>query len=579
MGRKQKVRQRAREPKRPNPGRGGPNPPPVNAKTRRSIVDEKILRDAFKTLDAKQSGKIIVNEFLERLRGDEKLTEALQKGTFDFVTADMLDAVFDRIEDEKTSWATESEFLSLFKLSARDMEKRAGKTTGEEEDSANGTAATAVVEEASEAAPAKEEEIIAETAAAETQTDEAVEEPEKVVEEVREKSEAPAKPPSPVNTGPVVDKAYLKRVFNLIDYDGNGTVTLVEFLSALHANPEIGALLDEGTSAGGDVSAAVGRVFSRMDADQSKAVTFAEFVEYFTVQQAQNADHALNKLSREEKRALIENANKNKVKSMNALRKGIRFVSKKALDAGLRKSKKETRQENISKIADQDLLITKAYLRDVFKLIDYEKNERIVVQEFLEELEENDSIALALDVGSNSSDDPVASDTKKKISIIFQAMTVDAKIVVNFKKFVNYFIRVTADSFMANSPLSRTSKVRQERNAQENAQIDALVGQLLELENLPQPPPRHAEVEPKLRSQRPPMNEDELDELVYGDETETAEDLDRVVHILRRELQAMQIENQSQKKVNNMLTLKLNVLTHMYAVQSAEFQALIDSTR
>ena len=578
MGRKQKVRQRAREPKRPNPGRGGPNPPPVNAKTRRSIVDEKILRDAFKTLDAKQSGKIIVNEFLERLRGDEKLTEALQKGTFDFVTADMLDAVFDRIEDEKTSWVTESEFLSLFKVSARDMEKRAGKTT-EDEDGADGTAATAVVEEASEAAPAKEEEIIAETAAAETQTAEAVEEPEEVVEEVREKSEAPAKPPSPVNTDPVVDKAYLKRVFNLIDYDGNGTVTLVEFLSALHANPEIGALLDEGTSAGGDVSEAVGRVFSRMDADQSKAVTFAEFVEYFTVQQAQNADHALNKLSREEKRALIENANKNKVRSMNALRKGIRFVSKKALDAGLRKSKKETRQENISKIADQDLLITKAYLRDVFKLIDYEKNERIVVQEFLEELEENDSIALALDVGSNSSDDPVASDTKKKISIIFQAMTVDAKIVVNFKKFVNYFIRITADSFMENSPLSRTSKVRQERNAQENAQIDALVGQLLELENLPQPPPRHAEVEPKLRSQRPPMNEDELDELVYGDETDTAEDLDRVVHILRRELQAMQIENQSQKKVNNMLTLKLNVLTHMYAVQSAEFQALIDSTR
>lgn len=574
MGRKQKVRQRAREPKRPNPGRGGPNPPPVNAKTRRPIVDEKILRDAFKTLDAKQSGKIIVNEFLERLRGDEKLTEALQKGTFDFVTADMLDAVFDRIEDEKTSWATESEFLSLFKVSARDMEKRAGKTTEDED----GAAATEIVEEVSEVKSAKQEETIAETAAAETATAEAVEEPE-VVEEVREKSEAPAKPPSPVNTDPVVDKAYLKRVFNLIDYDGNGTVTLVEFLSALHANPEIGALLDEGTSAGGDVSEAVGRVFSRMDADQTKAVTFAEFVEYFTVQQAQNVDHALNKLSREEKRALIENANKNKVRSMNALRKGIRFVSKKALDAGLRKSKKETRQENISKIADQDLLITKAYLRDVFKLIDYEKNERIVVQEFLEELEENDSIALALDVGSNSSDDPVASDTKKKISIIFQAMTVDAKIVVNFKKFVNYFIRITADSFMENSPLSRTSKVRQERNAQENAQIDALVGQLLELENLPQPPPRHAEVEPKLRSQRPPMNEDELDELVYGDETDTAEDLDRVVHILRRELQAMQIENQSQKKVNNMLTLKLNVLTHMYAVQSAEFQALIDSTR
>jgi len=574
MGRKQKVRQRAREPKRPNPGRGGPNPPPVNAKTRRSIVDEKILRDAFKTLDAKQSGKIIVNEFLERLRGDEKLTEALQKGTFDFVTADMLDAVFDRIEDEKTSWATESEFLSLFKVSARDMEKRAGKTTEDED----GAAATEIVEDVSDVKSAKQEEIIAETAAAKTQTAEAVEEPE-VVEEVREKSEAPAKPPSPVNTDPVVDKAYLKRVFNLIDYDGNGTVTLVEFLSALHANPEIGALLDEGTSAGGDVSEAVGRVFSRMDADQSKAVTFAEFVEYFTVQQAQNVDHALNKLSREEKRALIENANKNKVRSMNALRKGIRFVSKKALDAGLRKSKKETRQENISKIADQDLLITKAYLRDVFKLIDYEKNERIVVQEFLEELEENDSIALALDVGSNSSNDPVASDTKKKISIIFQAMTVDAKIVVNFKKFVNYFIRITADSFMENSPLSRTSKVRQERNAQENAQIDALVGQLLELENLPQPPPRHAEVEPKLRSQRPPMNEDELDELVYGDETDTAEDLDRVVHILRRELQAMQIENQSQKKVNNMLTLKLNVLTHMYAVQSAEFQALIDSTR
>ena len=143
MGRKQKVRQRAREPKRPNPGRGGPNPPPVNAKTRRSIVDEKILRDAFKTLDAKQSGKIIVNEFLERLRGDEKLTETLQKGTFDFVTADMLDAVFDRIEDEKTSWVNESEFLSLFKVSARDMEKRAGKTTQDED----GAAAMEIVEE------------------------------------------------------------------------------------------------------------------------------------------------------------------------------------------------------------------------------------------------------------------------------------------------------------------------------------------------------------------------------------------------------------------------------------------------
>jgi len=573
MGRKQKVRQRTREPKRPNPGRGGPNPPTVNAKTRRSIVDEKILRDAFKTLDVKQSGKIIVNEFLERLRGDEGLTEALQKGTFDFVTADMLDAVFDRIEDEKTSWATETEFLSLFKLSARDMEKRAGKTTEEDED---GTAAS-VIEEASEAAPppaVKEEEVIAETAV-ETQSAEAVEKPE-VIEE---KSEAPAKPLSPVNTGPVVDTAYLKRVFNLIDYDGNGTVTLVEFLSALHANPEIGALLDEGTSAGGDVSEAVSRVFSRMDADQSKAVNFAEFVEYFTAQTAQNADHALNKLSREEKPALMDNASKNKVRSMNAIRKGIRFVSKKALDAGLRKSKKEKRQENVSKIADQDLLITKAYLRDVFKLIDYEKNERIVVQEFLEELEENDSIALALDVGSNSSGDAGASTTKKKIAITFQAMTVDAKMVVNFKKFVNYFIRITADSFMENSPLSKTSKVRQERSAKENAQIDALVGELLELENLPRPPPQHAEVERKLRSQRPPMNEDELDELVYGDETDTAEDLDRVVHILRRELQAMQIENQSQKKVNNMLTLKLNVLTHMYAVQSAEFQALIDSTR
>ena len=74
----------------------------------------------------------------------------------------------------------------------------------------------------------------------------------------------------------------LRRVFNLIDYDENEEITLVEFLSALHVNPEIGTLLDEGTSAGEDVSQIVSEVFSRMDADQNKSVSFDEFVQYFT---------------------------------------------------------------------------------------------------------------------------------------------------------------------------------------------------------------------------------------------------------------------------------------------------------
>ena len=44
-------------------------------------------------------------------------------------------------------------------------------------------------------------------------------------------------------------------------------------------------LLDQGTMTGRDVANDVADVFSRMDADQNKSVSFDEFVKYFTVQQ------------------------------------------------------------------------------------------------------------------------------------------------------------------------------------------------------------------------------------------------------------------------------------------------------
>ena len=96
----------------------------------------------------------------------------------------------------------------------------------------------------------------------------------------------------------------------------------MEFLSALHVNPEIGTLLDEGTSAGEDVSQIVSEVFSRMDADQNKSVSFDEFVQYFTARQTANGNQALNRLTREEKNALLESADKSRVRSMSAFRRG-----------------------------------------------------------------------------------------------------------------------------------------------------------------------------------------------------------------------------------------------------------------
>lgn len=56
-------------------------------------------------------------------------------------------------------------------------------------------------------------------------------------------------------------------MFKLIDYDGNGEVTFVEFLLVLYLNLEIGVLLDEGMFVGDDVLNVVSEVFLRMDVD------------------------------------------------------------------------------------------------------------------------------------------------------------------------------------------------------------------------------------------------------------------------------------------------------------------------
>ena len=391
---------------------------------------------------------------------------------------------------------------------------------------------------------------------------------------------APPRPPPPqAPVQVVVDANYLKQVFKLIDYDGNGEVTLVEFLSALHSNPEIGALLDEGTPAGDDVSNVVSEVFSRMDADQNKSVNFEEFVEYFTVQQNAHSNHALNKLSRDEKKALLMSFDQAKVRSMSAFKRGIRYVSKQALKAGLRTSEKEKKEENMSKIPDSDLLVLKSYLRDVYKIVDYEKNERIVLQEFLDELRESPNIALALDVGSDISHG--ADKTKKMVAVIFKAMSIDAKRVVTFPEFVNYFIKIASDYFNSDSPLSQQSVVSESRSASANSTIGAFVGELFKFGNkTPSPAPVAEERVASRNGLRPHGDDDYMDGLVYGDDEN--EDLDHTVHLLRHELQQMNAvleENQHQKKMNNALRLKLNVLTHMYAKQSAEFQALIDSMK
>lgn len=554
-------------------------------RARRLIVKEFALRRCFESLDASGRGEIVVRAFLDRLRADAAMTDALQGATEAFTSTEMLDGVFDALEEAAARAVRVEEFLELFRISAIEANKRAKakkKMETEERKALEGGKTNAAVKEetAVENGATRVEGAGEDAPENEARAGRNAEENAVVPAPEPEARAAPPRPPPPqAPVQVVVDANYLKQVFKLIDYDGNGEVTLVEFLSALHSNPEIGALLDEGTPAGDDVSNVVSEVFSRMDADQNKSVNFEEFVEYFTVQQNAHSNHALNKLSRDEKKALLMSFDQAKVRSMSAFKRGIRYVSKQALKAGLRTSEKEKKEENMSKIPDSDLLVLKSYLRDVYKIVDYEKNERIVLQEFLDELRESPNIALALDVGSDISHG--ADKTKKMVAVIFKAMSIDAKRVVTFPEFVNYFIKIASDYFNSDSPLSQQSVVSESRSASANSTIGAFVGELFKFGNkTPSPAPVAEERVASRNGLRPHGDDDYMDGLVYGDDEN--EDLDHTVHLLRHELQQMNAvleENQHQKKMNNALRLKLNVLTHMYAKQSAEFQALIDSMK
>jgi len=533
---------------------------------RRSIVRAAILRECFDALDGAKRGTIVVEEFLERLRSDSKMTDKLQEGTE--ATREELDAVFDGLERASERLVDVEEFMELFTIDG---------VEGGSESVKMGVNDVSKAESGGRLEMAASPTAVSSNAASPTAVPSAVKEAPKAeqmakVEPVAAAAPALTSPMPSASASAVVDTEYLRQVFNLIDYDDNGEITLVEFLSALHSNPEIGALLDEGTAtAGDDVSQIVSDVFSRMDADQNKSVNFQEFVKYFAVQQS-NAQHALNRLSAEEKKKLLESADKERVRSMSALKRGVRLVSKGVLKAGLRRSKSDLMKENLSNIADEELLVMKSYLQDVFKLVDYEKNKRIVLQEFLVEVAENRNILLSLDVGSNVTGG--VEKTKKMIAVVLRAMEIDAKVVVTFPEFANYFIKITSDKFNSHSPLARSSNASSNRSASANAQMQPLVAELFQIEKIALPKEPEPTVEQKKPAPRAPAKP--VDELVYG--VEENEELDREVHVLREEVQMLMAENQRQKKMNNLLRLKMNALTHMYAVQSVEFQALIDSS-
>ena len=566
-----------------NEGRPAPKPITSGPNARRLIVREKTLRECFAKLDDGKRGKIMVEEFLERLRGDPKMTDVMQGATEDSTTGEMLDAVFDSLQRASQSWVSVDEFLALFMMSENEAKKRMKKMTKEQTPKKTSKKKKDDVSEKSSqpdstskrSAKSPERENSARNEVTSAQTPDATHEPAMSTDS---RSSMGRKKSIPKEQQPVVDTDYLRRVFNLIDYDENEEITLVEFLSALHVNPEIGTLLDEGTSAGEDVSQIVSEVFSRMDADQNKSVSFDEFVQYFTARQTANENQALNRLTREEKNALLESADKSRVRSMSAFRRGVRFISKQALKAGLRKSEKERKQEKLSSIDDVDLLVIKSYLRDVYKLIDYEKKERIVMQEFLDELSENADIAMSLDAGSSITDS--AARTKKMVATVFKAMSIDKKRVVTYSEFVDYFIKITSEQFNAHSPLASGSAVAETRSADENAEIAELVAVLFKCENRTPPPAR---AKPAAKVTRAPSRRDEyMDGVLFDDE----EDLDHDVRLLRSELQGLLVENERLNKAhdmlsksNNMLTLKFNVLSHLYSKQSAEFQALIEASK
>jgi len=525
-----RARTMAKKSKQKNKNKKGLSSP---AKARRRlIVNDKTLLKAFELVDEGSTGTIIVGDFLNRLREDEEMTDELQDGTNDYVTPEMLDEVFDLLGRNATKVVTVKEFLELFMLATPDS------------------------------APA--------SPVVEIRTTRPVD-----ATDARTKDSMTSTP-----DGPMVDKSYLRRVFELIDYDDNGEVTLVEFLGALHSNPEIGVLLDQGTMTGHDVAKDVADVFSRMDADQNKSVSFDEFVKYFTVQQGANKGHSLNTLSQEEKERLLMSADKDRIRSMSALKRGVRFISKQALKAGLRKSTKERLEENLSKMDDSELLVLKSYLRDIFKLVDYQKRERILLQEFLDELAQNPYISVALNVGNNSDSNPET--TKKMVEIIFQALAIDSRAVVEFPEFVNYFLKINSEHFNEHSPLAKDSWRSKTRTKEQNQEMLLLVVELFKIQNGNALVQQSAVEPPKTTASALEVVKtatfERDDELAYADELKSASQADNAVSLLQEQIKKLSMENQMQKKANNALKLKLNVLTHMYSVQSAEFQALIDAT-
>mmetsp|Transcript_15919 Transcript_15919/g.38755 ORF Transcript_15919/g.38755 Transcript_15919/m.38755 type:complete len:297 (+) Transcript_15919:64-954(+) len=81
----------------------------------------------------------------------------------------------------------------------------------------------------------------------------------------------------------LVNPDALKEVFGIIDANGDGVLTVHEFILALRKNPEVGRLLDLGTTVGqeDDSRDLFEKVFQKLDEDSSKTVSLNEFQEYF----------------------------------------------------------------------------------------------------------------------------------------------------------------------------------------------------------------------------------------------------------------------------------------------------------
>ena len=94
-----------------------------------------------------------------------------------------------------------------------------------------------------------------------------------------------------------IDAATLRRVFRLVDKDANGTIDAREFLDAWLEDPEVQDLLTLGSDiACADESIAeeekvrrAQSIFDKMDADESKTLTFAEFKKYFEISNAKTS--------------------------------------------------------------------------------------------------------------------------------------------------------------------------------------------------------------------------------------------------------------------------------------------------